>query len=648
VVSFEVRITDQDPAAAPINATFSLVVNPAVDKENVPVEFAGKAFYLEDATNVVRGGTIDPSAANSPPAPFSGRSDGIGRNDLPTALQRQAFQYQLHVNGGNRFGGTVQDQEDGFVPSDSEATDTFPGAITASDSSLFAGETGGTYTCTAKDDDEDGQLDLLVTSDCDPWLEDGTQVFSGAFSGTDRILHIGSVGVRILLHAVPAGRRIYPGDAWTIEVEGFTEPVTRYFLHPDWPEMPEGLRLDTDGLIEGSPARAGDYTFIVVAQQYDKDPEEEDSRLLNTALRQYFIRVAVAPISSKFVMDRVGFKVDFGEVNKDSLRFNLMIAKEQLKDFSQLKGATFDIIIGGNTENQVTLSEEVGSTLEFGGYGKIDYPPPLLVGEQTNKYQGKPWVLVEPLNPNLGLLKVFIERLTLAEAIGADMVGTAGEVEVPVTVMIDGVAVGTEQKSLRLDEIVVFTYRKGKARASGTIPPGPLAASQDIGQFFIGPASGDIVFDAATGCDTLQMRLQGYLRDWKRQPLIRKSIPASAKVYIHLGALCGFQGIFGQFFLKGNKLVMENGDATVPVKSLIIDEAKGTFRMEWRAPATNAARIQGENNGLVILPEKPFAVSVRIRILDEKVAGTTADDVLYFDAQYQLVLYREGNKIGLR
>lgn len=642
---------------------------------------SGDEFIIEDLTTVTA--NIDPFTFGNPVpvgfAPDSG-ADGDLFNDLPNGLQRQPYNYQLHINGGFRTGGDLLPMV--YTPIDDDVNAfNHDGAIAPDTTSVFSGLTAGTYTFEVADVDTDGVFDLLVSSDVDPGLTGSTtQTFNdvmgagGVVLGGD-LLCIGSLGVRINTAAPPDPGpnpldTVKIGDIWEMEVTPFEPPDIIFSLHPDSTDMPPGLSLSEDGLISGTPAIAGDYTFVVVAQQVERtdDPDtgEEIITVLQETVRQIFLRVDPGPISSQYVLTKGQVAFNFGNTDGDSLRLNLILAKDLLKDFSQLAGATFDIEIGA-TNDRIVLSELLTEgPLTFNPQGQINYPPQLALGDAPNKYVNDPRVLVKPLNPNLGSLNLFISNISLKKAMEAASQGAAGTMVTPISLIITGIQTDSGPLDLRLDELVSFDYKKKNLGASSTMPKGFLGATSGVGQYIIAPAGGTIIFDPTTGSDTLKLTLKGILRDnVPVAPLLTATNPAPAvalsdlRMDVLLGLQCGMSslleggGVAPGTTIKnttsanglGGKLLIKCTDPEVPVALFALNKATGAFVMKLRSPATNAALIAGlvPPESLVLDAEDPYVLTVRIRIFQE-----SDNSNIVIDGTYSVVLFRKGKKLNLK
>ncbi|MCK6472395.1 MAG: hypothetical protein L6R28_11680 [Planctomycetes bacterium] len=641
---------------------------------------SGDEFIIEDLTNVAP--VIDPLGFGSPvpPAPFLGTSDGVSFNDLPNALQRQPYNYQLHINGGFRTGGDLITPLD-YTPSDDLTLFNHAGAIAPDTTSVFSGLSDGTYTFEVADVDSDGVFDLLVSSDVDPGLTGSTtQTFNdvmgaGGVVPGGAVLCIGSLGVRMNTAAPPIPGGTDPvdtvkiGDVWVMDVTAFEPPDIIFSLHPDSTDMPPGLSLSEDGLVSGTPDIAGDYTFIVIAQQVERtdDPDtgEEIITVLKEAVRQIFLRVDPGPINSQFVLTKGQVTFDFGHADSDTMRLNLLLAKDLLRDFSQLEGATFDLEIGANNDRIVLSSLLTEGPLTFGPQGSIDYPPQLAIGDEPGKYASDPNILVKPLNPNLGGLNLFISNISLKKAMDAASLGASGIMVVPISIVITGIQTDSGPLDLRLDELVSFAFKKRSLGASSTMPKGFAGATAGVGQFIIAPANGSIIFDPTTGSDTLSMTLKGFLRDnVPIAPLLTPGNPvpttlADTRMDVLLGLQCGMStlmeggGVAPFTTIKnttsanglGGKLIITCTDPDVPVALFALNKATGAFVMKLRSPATNAGLIAGlvPPDSLVLDVDDPFVLTVRIRLYQE-----SDNTNVVIDATYSLVLFRKGRKLNLK
>lgn len=641
---------------------------------------SGDEFIIEDLTTVAP--VIDPFTFGNPvPVGFAPDSgvDGDPLNDLPNGLQRQPYNYQLHINGGFRTGGDLITPLD-YTPADDVTPFNHDGAIAPDTTSVFAGLTDGTYTFEVADVDTDGVFDLLVSSDVDPGLTGSTtQIFNdvmgaGGLVPGGEVLCIGSLGVRMNTAAPPAPGGLDPfdtvkiGDVWVMDVTAFEPPDIIFELHPDSTDMPPGLSLSEDGLISGTPDIAGDFTFVVLAQQVERtdDPDtgEEIVTVLKETVRQLFLRVDPGPISSQFVLTKGQVTFDFGQTSGDTLRLNLLLAKDLLKDFSQLEGATFDLEIGSNNDRIVLSNLITENGLTFGPQGRIDYPPQLALGDPPGKYANDPNILVKPLNPNLGGMNLFISNISLKKAMGAATLGASGIMVVPISILITGIQTDSGPIDLRLDELVSFNYTKRSLGASSTMPKGFAAATAGVGQFIIAPANGKIIFDPTTGSDTLSMTLKGFLRDnVPIAPLLTPGNPvptslSDTRMDVLLGLQCGMSsllegGVAPSTTIKnttsanglGGKLIIKCTDPEVPVALFALNKATGAFVMKLRSPATNVGLIAGlvPPDSLVLDVDDPFVLTVRIRIYQD-----SDDTNVVIDATYSLVLFRKGKKLNLK
>ncbi|MCZ7644856.1 MAG: putative Ig domain-containing protein [Planctomycetota bacterium] len=711
VVTFMVRIQDNNPDTLFDDFTFTFCMTIA------PIDQA--TVRIEEATNV---DTLTPPS--SPPATFIGEAPGMVVfppgppfpdnsndglvNDLPSGLQRQPYRYQLHANGGNIFGGTPVLTT--FNPVDSDDLSNFPGWITPNSAGIFSATNGpSTYTFTADDRFADFPttsdpvlLDLVVRSTNDFGLPGSTeQVFLDVFDptyvpGVPTIpvsafgsLCVGSQGIIVNL-ANPLTATLPPdpldpqdtvhdGDQWTITYDAFTDPLVAFELDPDSPPLPEGMTLSSTGLIGGTPSRAGDYTFLVLMIKTNPDTGEEEERIT----QQLFIHIEAGPVTSQFVIQTGSINLDFGRTNADSLRFTMYVAKDLVNSPAQLDGATLEVSIGQQLSDVLTpfhLSEHIlGGSLNFGGRG-INWPPKTVPGQPANLYFQDARVLVQPLNPNNGLMKIFVSNVNLKDAIGAGFVAFADAIEVPITISITG---GPANLNLTFDEVVTFDYTQRANRGILTTYKGPLGATLGIGQFMVNSARGRIVFDPPTGSDTLDMTLSGFIRAADRLPIDFSDatfpVPAGhTKVLsILMGGQCVMQledpsGTVGfkqvgvgpdTIVIRPPKTLAVDPHDRTGISQFIINNRTGTFTLRTVAPAVNAAKILGSPDpggliggiadadpGYVILPNFLFEVNLVIRLTDrdDTVMPPTETPINSYDFRYNVVLFRKGNTIGLR
>ncbi len=654
----DIIITDQnpDPALATRKQTYCFTVLPVIEGDG--------NFSIIDLTNITGGiGVIDPAlnGGNPVPPPIDNvtvltASDGTSFNDLPTGLQSQAYEYQLHTNGGDIQEPDGVDEDEGEVVfgaftgvlADPLDTENFPGAIQPAPS-IYGGRVDGSYTFTAVDRDGDTAIDLEVSyTGTDPDEIASDQVFLDVMGvggvPAARTLSIGSLGVQVSIQTrTDPDQLVHVGDVWTINVTGLKTPFNEVFsLHPDSPPLPDGLRLEESGLITGIPGRSGDYSFLVNVERFGPEGSANEELVLNRTTRQLFIRITGAPVNSNFVISSGGFRLNFGKQRRDSMSLHMFISKGTLRDFSQLKGASFNMIVGNDPETRVRLSSLTTAPLRFTKSGQLKYPPNIKTGNTAGQFISQPRVNVKAF-ADTGSLRISISRLDLSEAVQAAGAGVGGTLEVPMTVTISG---GDGKLALNFDEIASFAYRTTGSSGRGQVIRGPGGATLNVGQFIIPDASGRITFDANQGgSDTLDMTLKGFLRLPQRLPIQSPLIPPTADVHILVGAQCVYEGDFSDFVLKGQKLILNNRDPGVsplPLEQMIIDNRKGTFIMKLRSPGTNVATIQGATGGLIIDSTDPFNMNIRIRFL------TDGGGPVIFDAQYALLLFRQGNTLSTR
>ncbi|GMV79355.1 MAG: hypothetical protein AMXMBFR7_05390 [Planctomycetota bacterium] len=673
-VMFTIRVEDQNPDPLAKNLEdiiYCMTVEPILE---------GGLPFIEDATNVVTPSTVGSGGVRFPPPiafPTDSSADML-MNDLPTGLQRSPYQYQLHANGGDRFGGGSLSTT--FTPISVGDASNFAGFITPNASGIHSG-LNGSATYTFEVDELSGTLggsavflDLVVTSSNDIGLAGSTQqVFLDVFDPTFvqgvttpvflvPQLCVGSLGIIInlsnpvLANAPPDSDttqdNIHDGDIWRITYEAFTPPDVEFFLDQDSPQLPEGMSISIDGLISGTPSRAGDYTFLIEMIKYNSDTGDEEDRIT----QQFFLRINPGPVTSQFVLTQASGRIDFGKLSADQLRLSMFVAKDILRSGAQLNGATLEIVIGQG-EDTFTLSEHISGTLALGIGGGVSWPPKLLSGQPTNLYAGDARVLVDNFNPNTGLIKIFMAGLdlkdTLADATDiAVLAGTYPLLEIPMTVSITG---GSGNLALRFDEIVTFDFTQRSSVGLLSLPKGPLAATTGIGQFMVNAASGRIVFDPTTASDTLALTLKGFIRAPDRAPIdLTGLLDANNRLEMLLGGQCVLHvdpmetADFAKVSATG--FAIKTKSATIPVQLFQVNNKTGAFIIKTRAPATNAAIIQGAQDpggadpGLVINAVHPFDISVVFRVVD----NATDLPINGYDFRYTVTMFRHGTSLNLK
>jgi hypothetical protein len=445
---------------------------------------------------------------------------------------------------------------------------------------------------------------------------------------------------------------------FSLHANGGTAPY-RFKLNSsaDFAALPSGLALDSNGFIFGKPATptltGQPAVFTVLVRDNDG----------NSITRTFSLNVRSGTISSGFVAITSKFSLNFGrEGDKDSFQISMVLNKAELaaagiRDVADLEGVAFLMQLGGvllpNQAIEVdgTTGQPTGNTFPtvFDKNGTIRFPN-LIGGASPERGEDTRYEI--NFNPKTGLLRGTFHNFDLIEGLGANFASFNNPI-IPLNVKIGAAAqeiidailkpetdttTGTTTTepviNYQITDSIQFTYRRSGSKGSGQskrnqkdAPGGLFLITKAIGKERVSRVAGNPPVER----DRLSVDLSGFLRLPGGVPLIPK---ATDMVSVLLGTKCLGEFSATSLATKGSVISFFNDDTNAKLKSLVIDNKKGTFSV------TTFPMDPFELFGQDILEAgKPFTIPLTLQI---KPQNSTE---LSFDGQAPVTLFRRGNVI---
>jgi hypothetical protein len=436
-------------------------------------------------------------------------------------------------------------------------------------------------------------------------------------------------------------------------LNGGTPPYrVKFVSDKDFEAFPPGLALSRSGLIYGKPMAPGVFAFNLSLK--DADHTE--------VVQKFALTVGVGTITSEFVATKGTFKLNFGkEGGKDSLALALVLNKTELassgvRTAADLVDVPFILEFGGAILPPLGVQVDQSGTATgntfpsiFDKNGGIRFPN---IRKNVMSVKGIDTQYEISLDPVTGLLKAKFTNVDLITELGAQfntfkdpiipvsvkigqsaksVIDNVGKVATEITGTTQNVAVSDTGIDYDKTDVIKFVYTrrgsigKGTARANDKKPPG--------GFFLITKAEGVEAVKGATNnrFDQIFVRMKGRLRQPDGAPVQPKSTDT---IDMLLGEAPLVQFSASTFTGSGDTLVFTNANPAIPLKSLTIDNVKGTFSIETFAVSPRT--VFGQD---VLEAGKPFSASLTITIRTSGAKDPT------FDGQATVTLFRKGNKI---
>ncbi len=456
---------------------------------------------------------------------------------------------------------------------------------------------------------------------------------------------------------------------YTIQANGGISPYTYTFADDaSHDALPAGLALREDGQIFGAPvfAPANASSFTIIATDL----------VGNSAQKTFTLPVVQGSISTDVIASTGRFKFSFGrDGTHDTIKMSLILNKDDLgakniRTKADLKGIPVGILIGGvvlppgvqlftstdtntatSTDTSTSTSTSTSTTTPlniFDAKGTVSFPLPLTQGGTLPRAKNQPTYKIA-LDPKTGILNFTFTGVSLIKGLGGDFrnfrnvipvevvlgaaTGTAGN-SITGTSTGTGVTTGVALVTYDKVSLVQFDYRRSSTVGSGTTNKRDI--SNPGGQFLITKVTGTEV-KGSGDFDVITMQLSGFLRLPGGKPL---SPVATDVVSIVVGGTknsCIGSFPASSLETKGNILTFTNTDATVPLRTLTIDNRKGTILITTNT--VDAFRIFNEDS---LLSGEPHKLPVLLTFSSPD--GTSVS----LDAVSSVVVYRKGVKLQNR
>ncbi len=423
-------------------------------------------------------------------------------------------------------------------------------------------------------------------------------------------------------------------------------PSYEFFLFNDasFAAFPAGLALNTQtGVLFGKPSLPSGAPISFTLGLVDS------TRLITS--KTFTLNVLPGTISSELVATNGSFNLNFGkDGNKDSISLSIVINKSDLskasvRSVADLDKVSFAMDIGGVSLPPRTPATGSGGGTQFPSKfdrsGSIRFPN-LIANAVPAKGDDMQYEI--KLNPRNGVLKIRFSNVDLIKAFGANFASFKDPV-IPVNIKIgkpadDAITAAadptgtttttTAAVGINFDrtDIVKFLYKRkgasgrGNAKANDKVAPGGL--------FLVTKVQGKFINEGTTK-DTVVMRLSGFLR----QP---GGLPVTPKTGDLVGILLSTLPL-GQFpasslTAKGDVLSFANADRIAGLKTLIIDNKRGTFVVET-FPLAPGSLFQQD----IIESGEPLTVPLTMTI------GAPNATTPTFDGQSSIPFFRKGSSL---
>ena len=433
---------------------------------------------------------------------------------------------------------------------------------------------------------------------------------------------------------------------FTVQANGGAPPYSYSFgSSTDFVNFPAGLSLVIEtGEIIGKPVNPNGnpkpFTLVVIDHA-------------GTQVKKTFtLKVLPGTITSDFIATSGTFKLALGRTGtgdegRDSLKLSIVLNKTALANAgirtkSDLQGVGFQMKFGGAQLPPTVASTDTTTTASkpgiFDKNGKIKFPNLI---QNIQRTPGTKVAYEVDLNPVTGVLTATFQNVKLVEGIGAQFEGFSAQPAIPVQVSLQpkDVTATTPAAAVARDttvtdlfshtDLIQFSYRRDNANGKGTTHPDHLHAP--AGFFLVNSLRG-VERQVGPNTDRLFFKITGFLRQTGGIPL---NIDKADQVNVILGtSLCIGQFAASSFTQVGDKLILVNLDTNFGIRTLIIDNKKGSIFIETNGLDPNDVFQQN-----VLTSDKVFNLPVTLTITQKN-----SPDAL-FDGQSAIPVFRNGNKL---
>jgi hypothetical protein len=364
--------------------------------------------------------------------------------------------------------------------------------------------------------------------------------------------------------------------------------------------------------------------------------------------QQFSLTVLGGTITSDFLASSGKLTLAFGKgTRRDSLTLDILLNKSNLaiggiRTKEDLNNVPFSMTFGGVflppfTGTSTSTSVTTGTAAVFDKSGTIQVP------NSTTRVSGtNPTTFKVQLDPVTGILKAQFKNISMIHTLGADFhtfvpvipvnikIGTAAQQQ------SSGSTSTSTSTSVDFDktDLVSFVYKRSPTTGSGNasknqkmVPGGLFILTKVTGTEAIAPPN--------TGStDTVELQMSGQIRQPGGKPIV---INATDQVSVILGQSGnGCIGTFpaSSFQQTGEVLTVSNSDTKVGLKSIKIDNKKGTFLITTH-PLSALATFGVD----ILTADVPNILTLSLTF------GSPDGTVATFDGQTSAVVFRKGTKL---
>ncbi len=441
------------------------------------------------------------------------------------------------------------------------------------------------------------------------------------------------------------------GDVYfySLCANGGTPPYTFTVIAPGNKRfLPQGLAFDAkNALIYGKPllpTPVGTPANITI--------------LLNDGIGSqvtgnFTLNVLPGTISSQAIATSGSMQLNYGNDNLfDSLSLTMILDKSDLnaagiRSASDLKDLPISMNFGGfklPPDAQPKSTTKIIST--FDSKGTISVPVKhLVLGDKVGSGV-KDVLYTIKLNPTTGILTARFKNINMLKTIGANFNSFEGQDDpifrgpvIPINIRIGLTTTANLSTSANntfdKTDVIKFVYKR-----TGSVGQGTARLNDNIapaGIFLIKKVSGteaQVVVDANNTVkeDRLFLQMNGLMR----QPGAAPIVPATGdSVSVFINRLC--LGMFpaSSFAVNGDQLVFSNDDPTKGLKTLIIDNKKGTVLITTHGLAASKDLFGVD----ILVAGDPMTVPITLTIGGPNLRTPT------FDGQSTVTIFRKGKNI---
>lgn len=435
--------------------------------------------------------------------------------------------------------------------------------------------------------------------------------------------------------------------SFTFHGNGGRPPYSFGFLEgSSFTALPKGLALNpTTGLLFGKPSvptggTPATFTIFVV----------DDTRILTP--KAFSLNILPGTISSDFVATGGTLNLNFGkEGGTDSLKLSMIVNKSDLatagvRDAADLNNQTLALDIGGV---QIPARTSTAVPIKFNKSGSIIFPGlPTGAGGVLPKKTDPRYEI--SLNPKTGQLKINLTNVDLIKGLGANF-STFADPIIPIGIKIGKpaddafaaasatppVATATTTSPVNFDrtDVVKFIYKRkdniGKGAASKNTKLAPA------GMFLVTKVQGKISRSSDTK-DNLSLKMSGFLRAPNGAAITPKS---GDSVQVLLGMKCLGELPASSLSSKGDVLTFTNADPVAGLRTLVIDNKRGTFTIDTFP--FDPLNVFDQD---ILEAGVPFSVPLTLTIAPPLTGGAApSSTVATFDGQSSVTLFRKGDSL---